>query len=102
MPVERATFDNDLAAVEAGAAIGTVNWVDSYVDCRIVVDLWFSPLVAWRMNGLHYSHLCCNFGWRTRIAHCSGCCYSSPPFFRYRTRCCKSCMCRTSTGLAGD
>lgn len=69
MPAERATFDNDsdsaaVAVVGAvvGAAVGPVNWVDSFVDCRIVVDLWFSAHSACCMNGLHYSYLCCNSG----------------------------------------
>lgn len=101
MPVERATLDNDSAvdasvlgavvASELGAVIVTVNWVDSFVDCCIV-DLWLSDLVVGRMNGLHYSHLCCNSDSNRKIAHCSSYCCLSRPSFGYRTRCCKFCM----------
>lgn len=52
MPVERETFDNDLAVV------GVENWVESFVDCRIVVDLRLSAPGVGCMNWLHYSYLC--------------------------------------------
>lgn len=90
MPVERATFDNDLKSV------GTANWV----DCRIVVDLRFSSLDGCCMNGLHYSNLRCNLELRVKIAHCFSYCCSFQPFVRYHTGCCRFCMCNRSTESA--
>ena len=105
MLVEKVTLDNDSAGAVgaeavAEAALVVVNWVDNSVDCRIVVDLWFSSRRFFCMNQLHYSHLCCNFGFGMTIAHCFLCCCSFPPFFRYRIHYCTSCMCNRSMDFA--
>lgn len=89
MPVERATLDNDSKAV--GAA--------SWVDCRIVVDLRFSSLELYCMNGLHYSFLCAILDSQAAVERFSYCC-SFPPSVDCHTGCCKSCMCNRSTEFA--
>lgn len=90
MPVEKATFDNDSMSVQ------TANWV----DCPIVVDLRFLPLVACCLNGLHYSNLRCNLDSPEKIAHCFSYCCLFPAFVGCHTGYCMSYMCKKSVECA--